>query len=79
MNCHIWTKSKFYGMSIGVELIGDGKGDRERERDGRGGVEIERRDREGWRLREGRERGEIERMERLREGRLRKGIERVGD
>ncbi|XP_028407493.1 oxysterol-binding protein-related protein 11-like [Dendronephthya gigantea] len=24
MNCHIWTKSKFYGMSIGVELIGDG-------------------------------------------------------
>jgi hypothetical protein len=25
MNCHIWTKSKFYGMSIGVELIGDGK------------------------------------------------------
>ncbi|CAB4020311.1 oxysterol-binding -related 10 isoform X3, partial [Paramuricea clavata] len=23
MNCHIWTKSKFYGMSIGVELIGD--------------------------------------------------------
>ena len=25
MNCHIWTKSKFYGMSIGVELIGDGE------------------------------------------------------
>ena len=25
MNCHVWTKSKFYGMSIGVELIGDGK------------------------------------------------------
>ena len=24
MNCHVWTKSKFYGMSIGVELIGDG-------------------------------------------------------
>ena len=25
MNCHVYTKSKFYGMSIGVELIGDGK------------------------------------------------------
>ena len=22
---HIWTKSKFYGLSIGIELIGEGK------------------------------------------------------
>ncbi|XP_046860517.1 oxysterol-binding protein-related protein 11-like [Xenia sp. Carnegie-2017] len=24
MNSHVWTKSKFYGMSVGVELIGNG-------------------------------------------------------
>ena len=25
MNTHIWTKSKFYGMSIGVVNVGEGK------------------------------------------------------
>ena len=24
MNSHIWTKSKFYGMSIGVVNVGEG-------------------------------------------------------